>query len=252
VSAGLPTVEEAVKMLGETFTHMGYAARFDAKEAEDGSISVAVQLDGALPGPVAGKRGSVLEAVQYLVNKRLNRSPEVRRWINLGLDEHPAPRGDKATKGAAQPPAAPAPAAHAPAAPAAPASTAAPAPARSAAPRAQPQRPARAAAPGEAKLEVAADAQLAESARALAESAGRLGRTYALLGMGAEDRARVLQAVQGVAGMTARAEGEGRNRRVAMLPDKPTPMPRQRLPGYDEAELAELDEEEEADEADDA
>jgi predicted RNA-binding protein Jag len=229
VSTGLPTAEEAVKVLAETFSRMGYAARLDAKEAEDGSISVAVQLDGELPGAPAGKRGSVLEAVQYLVNKRLNRAPDVRRWINLGLGEHPAPRGARPPKPSA-PPAVPA---------ASPAPPPVPRPA---------QRPARASQVDEAKLPVAPDEHLAAAARALAEAAGRLGRTYALLGMGAEDRARVLQAAQGVPGMSARAEGEGRNRRVTLLPEKPTPMPRQRLPGLDEDELEELDGEGEADE----
>jgi len=235
VSAGLPTADEAVKVLGETFQHMGFTARFEAKEAGDGSISVAVTVDGELPGPAAGKRGSVLEAVQYLVNKRLNRSPDVRRWINLGLGEHPAPRGAKPPKPAAPPPAA-VPAAAAPVA------------AQPSVPRPAVQRPGRGGPVDELKLEVSADEQLAASAGALAEAAGRLGRTYALLGMGTEDRARVLQAVQGVPGMSARAEGEGRNRRVALMPEKPTPMPRQRLPGYDEAELAELDDEGDDDE----
>ena len=113
---------------------------------------------------------------------------------------------------------------------------------------AAPQRSVRPAQVDEAKLEVAPDEQLSSAARALAEAGGRLGRTYALLGLGAEDRARVLQAVKDVPGLSARAEGEGRNRRVAFVPDRPTPMPRQRLPGYDEAELEELDDEAGADE----
>ena len=234
MSAGLPTAADTVKVLEETFTLLGYPARFDAKDAEDGSISVAVTLEGALPGAPAGRRGSVLEAVQYLVNKRLNRAPESRRWINLGLGEHPAPRGAKPPPPQKPVAAAPAPQAPSPAQPA---------------PRPAAQKPARPANADESKLEVSPDEPLALSARALAEAAGRLGRTYAVLGMGTEDRARVLQAVKDVPGMSARAEGEGRNRRVAFLPEKPTPMPRQRLPGYDEDELEELDDEDEADEA---
>lgn len=237
MSAGLPTAEETARVLGELFSHMGYGARLDVRDAEDGSLSVAVTLDAELPAAQGGRRSSVLEAVQYLVNKRLNRAPDVRRWINLGLGEHPAPRAPRAPRPAQESPAAAAPVAVAPAAPA-PAS----APKKAPAPAA---KPARAAPLDESRLEVTPDETLAASARALAEAAARLGRTYALVGMSAEDRARVVQAARGTEGVAVKTEGEGRNRRVSLVPDKPTPMPRQRLPGLDDEAF---DDEDEADE----
>jgi uncharacterized protein YbjT (DUF2867 family) len=100
----------------------------------------------------------------------------------------------------------------------------------------------------ESKLEVTPDEALAAAARALAEASARLGRTYALVGMSAEDRARVVQAVRGTPGMTVKAEGDGRNRRVALLPEKPTPMPRQRLPGLDDDAFDDLDDDDAEDE----
>lgn len=233
MSASLPTGEETARVLGELFSLMGYGAKLDTKDAEDGSLSVAVTLDAELPANPGGRRSSVLEAVQYLVNKRLNRGPDVRRWINLGLGEHPAPRSPKPPRAAAPPAAAPAAAASAAAPVAPPASRPA---ATAAAPRAS-----RASALDEAKLEVSTDEALSAAARALAEASARLGRTYALVGMTAEDRARVVQAVRGTPGTTVKVEGDGRNRRVTLLPDKPTPMPRQRLPGLDDDAFDDVD-----------
>ncbi len=227
-------------MLGELFSLMGYGAKLDVKDAEDGSLSVAVTLDAELPANQGGRRSSVMDAVQYLVNKRLNRAPDVRRWINLGLGEHPSPRAPKPPRAAA-PAAAPAVAAAPVAASSSP--VAAPVPRAAAAPPAP--RAARSAASDEAKLEVTPDEALADAARALAEASARLGRTYALVGMTAEDRARVVQAVKGMPGMTVKAEGDGRNRRVALLPEKPTAMPRQRLPGLDDDAFEDLDEDDE-------
>ena len=43
------------------------------------------------------------------------------------------------------------------------------------------------------------------------------------------DRARVLKAVGGVAGVAVAGEGEGRCRRVVFTPDKPAPLPRRML-----------------------
>ncbi len=53
---------------------------------------------------------------------------------------------------------------------------------------------------------------------------------YALVTLGALERGRVLKAADAVAAVSARAEGEGRLRRVVLTPDKLVPMPRQRLP----------------------
>jgi predicted RNA-binding protein Jag len=77
-------------------------------------------------------------------------------------------------------------------------------------------------------------------ARSLAEKSARLGRFYALMPMAAEDRARVLKAAAGVAGVRVHTEGEGRHRRVVFSPEKPAPLPRRSaLPDWDEEEDAE-------------
>lgn len=237
MSAGLPTSDETARVLGELFSLMGFGAKLDVKDVEDGSLSVAVTLDAELPAGQGGRRSSVLEAVQYLVNKRLNRAPDSRRWINLGLGEHPAPRATKAPRPAAAPP----PAAQPPVAVPPPRKTAVP---KAAAPA--PRAP-RSGSQDEAKLEVAPDEQLAAAVRALAETSARLGRIYALVGLSTEDRTRVVQAARGTPGVTVKTEGEGRNRRVSLQPEKPTPMPRQRLPGMDD-ELFDEDDDGEEDE----
>ena len=72
--------------------------------------------------------------------------------------------------------------------------------------------------------------------RALAEKSAKLGRIYGLAGMKVEQRAQTLKAVDGVAGLSAKVEGEGRGRRVVLTPDKIAPMPKRVLPGHDDDE----------------
>jgi predicted RNA-binding protein Jag len=78
-------------------------------------------------------------------------------------------------------------------------------------------------------MEAAEDATLKEAARQLAGKSGSLGRFYAIAAMKLEDRSRVMKAVEGVAGVTVTAEGEGRCRRVVFTPEKPAPLPRKLL-----------------------
>jgi predicted RNA-binding protein Jag len=78
-------------------------------------------------------------------------------------------------------------------------------------------------------VEASEDAALKEAARKLAEKSASLGRFYALAGMKLEDRARVLKAVEGVAGVAVTGEGEGRCRRVVFTPEKPAPLPKRLL-----------------------
>ena len=75
-----------------------------------------------------------------------------------------------------------------------------------------------------------ADAPFEAAARALAERSVSSGRVYAVVTLGAMERGRLLRSTDGVEGVSARAEGEGRLRRVLVTPDKVVPMPRQRLP----------------------
>jgi hypothetical protein len=72
--------------------------------------------------------------------------------------------------------------------------------------------------------------------QALAQKSAQLGRIYALAGMKAEQRAQVLKAAEGVAGLKVRVEGEGRSRRVVLHPEKVSPMPKRSLPGLDDEE----------------
>ena len=67
---------------------------------------------------------------------------------------------------------------------------------------------------------------MAALGKAFAEKSAKLGRLYAVAMMSTEDRARLLQAAKSVPGMTARVEGESHFRRLAFVPEKPTPMPK--------------------------
>lgn|GEM_PF-321290 len=251
-----PRVE---KLLGDILGLMGFPARLDMQDAADGSLSVALHFEaGPPPGVEQGRRSQVLDSLQFLLNKMLHRPGVERRWVVLGSGAHPEPRQRREPQQQA-PAQAPAPVAGAAAAPAAPA----------AAPRAQekaqqPQAPAQAkqarggaaqAAPAargaaakggaggesdERSVAVEEDAALREAVRRLAEKSASLGRFYALAAMKQDDRARVLKAVEGVAGLKVSAEGEGRNRRVVFTPEKPAPLPkRSLLPDDDEDDFDE-------------
>jgi predicted RNA-binding protein Jag len=235
-SPGGDTRGRVEKLLPDILGLMGYPARLEFRDASDGSLAVALHFDaGAPPGVESGKRSQVLDSLQFLLNKMLHRPGAERRWVLLGASVFPEPRPRKE----AQPPA-PAPGANAAAAaprPAAPAKAPAPVPppapvaqkaARPApAPAAPP--PAKRGEPDERTVEAAEDAVLKEAARQLAGKSGTLGRFYAIAAMKLEDRARVLKAVEGVAGVAVSGEGEGRCRRVVFTPEKPAPLPRKLL-----------------------
>lgn len=220
--------EEAVKVLGEILGHMELPAKLDAKDAADGAISISVELGEALPGVAAGKRSPFSDALQYLLNKRVNRPGAERRHVLVGIGSHPEPRGPKAAK--AQAPTAPAPAGVPNGAP--PSAVSPGSPARQRSPRAAESVsvPATSREADERSLEVEVPAAFAQEVRRMAEASAKLGRYFALLGLGVEDRARVLKAAVGTGGVAVKAEGEGRNRRVVFTPEKPVPMPRKMLP----------------------
>lgn len=206
VPADAEKLEQVRSLLEKFLAALEVPAKLEVKDAADGGISVAVFVEGELPGFAAGKRSNIVDALQFLANKSMNRPGVPRRWISLGVGGHAPPRPAPAPRPLA---AAPAPAVKAPQAP------------RPVAPK-----PAAAPVPDEATLEVEADPALAQAVEELAQKSARLGRYYAICPMGLEDRARVLQAARPVGGLTVRAEGEGRNRRVVFAPDKPTPMPK--------------------------
>jgi predicted RNA-binding protein Jag len=225
-----PRVE---RLLTDILGLMGCPARLEFQDAADGSLAVALHFEaGSPPGVESGKRSQVVDSLQFLLNKMLHRPGLERRWVLLGAGVLPEPRPRKE-------PQAPAPAAgtNGAAAPRPPAPAKAQAPAPAPAPsRAQARAPAPAAQASakrsdsdERTLEVREDAALKEAARQLAEKASSLGRFYAIAAMKLEDRARVLKAVEGVAGVAVAGEGEGRCRRVVFTPARPAPLPRRLL-----------------------
>jgi predicted RNA-binding protein Jag len=216
---GVEKQQQVEKLLTDILTLMQFPARLDFKDAADGSLAVAMHFTGETPqGITAGKKSYLVDSLQFLLNKCINRPNTERRWVLLGVGGFPEPRG-------AKPVAAPAPSAPMPAT-----NGSAPAGARRP-PRAEMKSapgkaPVRASEVDESKLEVAEDPALSALGKMLAEKSARLGRHYAVAMMTTEDRARLLKAAKAVAGVNARVEGEAHFRRLAFVPDKPTPMPK--------------------------
>jgi len=222
------------KLLTDILNLMESPASLAFKDAEDGSLAVAVKFAGELPpGVVAGKRNYLVDSLQFLINKCINRPNLPKRWVSLGVGDFPEPR-------APRPPGAPQASAPQPPAPVA----AAAAPVNGAAakrpsepPKAAPKPPPRAHEPDEAQLKVADDPLVTKLGKELAARSSSLGRTYAVLTMNADDRSRLLKAAQGTAGVTVRSEGEGIHRRVAFIFAKPVAMPKKsQMPDYPDDE----------------
>jgi predicted RNA-binding protein Jag len=235
------------RLLTDILGLMGYPARLEFQDASDGSLAVALHFEAGLPPAVEnGKRSQVVDSLQFLLTTMLHRPGAERRWVLLGVGVFPEPRPRKEPQAPAP---APAPASSGAAAPrpAAPprAQAPAPAPAAPVPPQAARPAPAPAVAPpsrrtegDERTVEATEDAVLTEATRQLAGKSASLGRFYALAAMKLEDRARVLRAVEGVAGVAVSGEGEGRCRRMVFTPDKPAPLPRRLLlPDDDEEDL---------------
>lgn len=231
-SSPLPDKRPAVEaLLTDIFRLMDYPVTLDFKDLPDGSLGVAVHVAGEQPGITPGKKSFLIEAVQFLVNKAVNRPNTPRRWVNLGLNGFPEPR---TSKPASAPP---------PAKASTPATgSKAPGQAEKQAEKhdAQDRRidpPPQAHEPDEATLPVEPDADWTRVAKALAEKSAKLGRPYAVMLLSREDRARVVQAAAGTKGVVVTCEGEGHWRRVAFKPEKPTPMPKKSvMPDYDDEE----------------
>ncbi len=210
---------QVVAVVEQLLRSMDVPATLDTRDLPDGSISISVTPAVELTGMAVGRRSPLGDALQYLVNKLVNKPGQERRWVAVGLGGHPEPRGPKpprASEGAPPPmtngsPPTPSPSSR----PAAPGRYA---------------PPARAPEADERSLATEDDPAFDASARALAERSASSGRVYAVVTLGAIERGRLLKAVDGVGGVSARAEGEGRLRRVVVTPDKVVPMPRQRLP----------------------
>jgi predicted RNA-binding protein Jag len=209
---------QAITVLEQLLRALDVPATLETKDLPDGSISIAVTPAVELAGVVPGRRSPVGDALQYLVNKLINKPGQERRWVAIGLGGHPEPRGQKPQRPAANPPA-----------PMTNGSAAAPQPPRPA-PAPRPSAPARSQDVDERTMVSDEDPAFEAAARALAERSASSGRVYAVVALGSSERGRLLKAADAVEGVSARAEGEGRLRRVVLTPDKVVPMPKQRLP----------------------
>ena len=233
-ASGRDKREWAEEVIGDLLRLSGLRARLEVKEIASPvggmGLSVALFPEEEIAGLQVGKRSPVVESLQFLANKIVNRGPE-KKWIAIGVGSHPEPRV----------PAAKAPRAE-PAPKAGPNAGAAPAP--RAAPQSQPSRiPVPERAPAEAdesSLEVQADPLLEAAGRGLAEKAASTGRYYAVAPMKPEDRARLARGGKGIAGVSVKVEGEGRHRRVVFAPANPKPMPKKSaMPDYDDEDDSE-------------
>jgi len=212
---------QAVAVLEQLLRSMDVPASLDTRDLPDGSISISVTPEVELAGVAVGRRSPLGDALQYLVNKLVNKPGQERRWIAIGLGGHPEPRGQKAPRATVAPPVA---------APPAVTNGSSPPPVARPAAAPRPATPARAPEADERTLVTEEDPTFDMVARALAERSASSGRVYAVVTLGALERGRLLKAADSVAGVSARAEGEGRLRRVVLTPDRMVPMPRQRLP----------------------
>ena len=86
---------QAVSVLEQLLRAMDVPATLEAKDLPDGSVSIAVTPTVELPGVALGRRSPLGDALQYLVNKLVNKPGQERRWIAVGLGGHPEPRGSK-------------------------------------------------------------------------------------------------------------------------------------------------------------
>jgi predicted RNA-binding protein Jag len=221
----------AEEVIGDLLRLVGLRARLEVKEiaSPPGGLGLSVALfpEEENAGLQAGKRSPLVESLQFLANKIVNRGPE-KKWIAIGVGAHPEPRVPAAKPARVDPGPKGGPGAPVPAAP-----KAQPPPSRSPAPE-------RAAEIDESGLQVTPDPLLEAVGRSLAEKASATGRFYAVAPMKPEDRARLSRAGKGIAGASVKVEGEGRHRRVVFVPANPKPMPRKSaMPDYDDEDDSE-------------
>lgn len=222
--------EKAAAVLRELLRLADVPATLDVKDAPDGGISIAMALGVELPGVALGRRGTFVDALQFLVNKLTHKPGSERRWVSLGLGEHPAPRVPRPARASGEGNGTVRPAAPVRAAPIAPAVVAEDIPV---------ERPSLVEEP---LPSISEDAELTLAARAMAEASAATGRLYGVVALSTDDRTRILRAVEGVPGVRAAVEGEGRLRRLVLTPDRPLPMPRKTHPlGVDVDEAGGID-----------
>lgn len=70
--------EEAMEFLAGVLLRMGLSTRVTVREDDE---QIVLDIQGADAGRAIGKKGQTLDALQFLVNKVVNRFPESRRYI---------------------------------------------------------------------------------------------------------------------------------------------------------------------------
>jgi predicted RNA-binding protein Jag len=247
---------KVTELLSSIFSLMKYPATLEFKDMPDGALGVAVNFEGELPGITPGKRSYLVDCIQFLVNKAINRPNVPRRWVNLGINAFPEPRvpgqplqkpekdlsatAPRGTPAVAKPPKEQAPKDSAPRG-GKPAPAAAPAEKSGkhdkVAREPQPPRGNQRGGPDEKSMEVSPNPTFTAAGELLAKKAVQHGRIYAVMMLPPDDRARVLQAAAPITGLSTKAEGEGHWRRVTFTPEKVTPiLKRQIMPDYDDEE----------------
>ncbi len=241
---------EVEAMVTGLLKHMNYPATLELKDLSDGSLGVAMHFTGEAPGVTPGKRSYLVDCMQFLVNKSVNKPTTTeRRWVSLGANAFPEPRAPKpepVQKQAQQPqgqPRAPQPQnQNAPQGQKPPQQARAagqtPAqgqkPAQSQQQQNQNQRPREV---DERSLTPAADPLITHLGTTLAQKAAKYGRVYGVMLMSPDDRARMLAAAKSVTGLTSKTEGEGHWRRVVFTADKLLPISRKQvMPDFDDEE----------------
>ncbi|HZX40675.1 MAG TPA: hypothetical protein VFE93_02475, partial [Myxococcaceae bacterium] len=73
--------EQAVALLEQLLRSMDVPATLDTRDLPDGTISISVTPEVELPGVAVGRRTPLADALQYLVNKLVNKPGQERRWI---------------------------------------------------------------------------------------------------------------------------------------------------------------------------
>ncbi len=81
-----PCAEEARKVLQELLGWLSDQARVHIREETDERILL--EIEGDKTGLLIGKRGQTLDALQYLVNKMVNRSPEGGKRIEVDMEAY--------------------------------------------------------------------------------------------------------------------------------------------------------------------
>jgi hypothetical protein len=212
-------------LLASILRLMDYPARLDFSDLSDGALGVAMHFEGELPGITPGKRSYLVDCLQFLLNKAINRPNVPRRWVNLGVNAFPEVRTAKHAEK---------PRPSVPAGESRPAKPAPPPPSREQKPkvpdRAHHEVP-------EEGLDVAPDPHWTRLGHGLLEKARHRGRVYAVMMLSKEQRARLLKSAAGATGASARVEGDGHWRRLTIVPDKLAPLPKKHvMPDWDDDE----------------